>query len=178
MAVRPGPDSYRSTALVVSAGLTVDQARRVSGDAALSARFQRIMRAAARRIAIGIQAVSPVKTGLFRRRWNAQVVGKSTVTLSNNVRYAQYVHPKGTPRSRTVANVDAPRVIAEAQVWLDAELEGRLGEALATVALYESVAPAVTAREKAEYSAAKREFDEWVARTTRTNAVPGARFTL
>lgn len=178
MAVRPGPDAYRSTALVVSAGLTVDQARRISGNAAVSARLSRIMRAASRRIALGIQAVSPVKTGLFRRRWKAELVSKTRVELSNNVRYAQYVHPKGTPRSRTVANVDAPRIIRETQRWLDAEVEAQLGEAFATILIAETIDPPTTAAAKARYNEAKRVFDDWIASVTRNNAVPGARVLL
>lgn len=178
MAVTAAPDAYRSIPLVVRARLSTEQARRISASAALSARFNRILRATSRRVAIGIQAVSPVKTGLFRRRWQAQVVGKTSIELSNSVKYAQYVHPKGTPRARTVANVDAPRVIAEQQAWLDAELDAQMGEALATVVLYETVAPPTTERERAEYAAAKRTFDDWLARVTSTNAIPGARVRL
>ena len=178
MAVTSAPDAYRRTALAISAGLTVEQAKRISGSAAVSARLSRIMRAASRRIAIGIQAVSPVKTGLFRRRWNAQLVSKTRVELSNNVKYAQYVHPKGTPRSRTVANVDAPRIIRETQRWLDAELEAQLGEALAVILIAEAIDPPVTPAAKAKYNEAKRVFDEWINSVTRTNAVPGARMLL
>lgn len=170
MAVRPGPNSYRSTALVVSAGLTVGQTRRLRADSGLSRRFNQILRAASRAITLRIQAVSPVRTGLFRRRWRATVEGES-VALSNSVRYAQYVHPKGTPRSRTVANVDAPRIIADVQGLVDQEI----ADLLATIVMYEEVAFPVTAREVSEYETAKRKFDAWVNSIVRA---PGARIPL
>jgi hypothetical protein len=170
MAVSPLSDRYRSTPLIVSAGLTVGQTRRLRGDSGLSRRFNQILRAASRQITLRIQAVSPVRTGLFRRRWTATVEGES-VALSNSVRYAQYVHPKGTPRSRTVANVDAPRIIADVQDLVDQEV----ADLLATIVLYEEVAAPVTPREVSEYESAKRKFDAWVNSVAR---VPGARIPL
>jgi hypothetical protein len=170
MAVSPLSDSYRRSPLIVSAGLTIAQERRIRADAAVSRRFNQILRAAARRITLRVQAVSPVRTGLFRRSWTADVEGQS-VSLRNPVRYAQYVHPAGTPRSRTVANVDAPRIIDEAQQLVDAEVEALLS----TIIIYEAVSPPTTAREIAEYEAAKRKFDQWLNSVGRA---PGARIRL
>lgn len=178
MAVTAAPDAFRSVPLVVRAVLTVDQQRRISASAAASREFNRIMRAASRQITIGIQRVSPVKTGLFRRSWVAEVKDRTRVELRNPVRYAQYVHPKRTPRSRTVANVDAPVVIERVQRWLDAELTGELGDALATILLDAAVAPATSTRERAALADARRKFDAWIDRLTGTNAVPGARVRL
>jgi hypothetical protein len=85
-----------------------------------------------------------IRTRLFLTGWK-QVRYKDKATFNNAIRftnaapYALYVHPKGTPKSRTIVNVDIrgdllPRYVAELTEDIE-RLRPRIAQAIALKAL-------------------------------------------
>jgi len=123
--IRWQPDAYRSTPLQVSVRVDEQRSKIIRSKVDIRKRVRELLGEAAKRILRSIAAKSPVRTGKFKGGWQAEASGGQSIRVTNPVAYAAYVHPKGTPPSRTVANTDLPLVLTEVQSWIDSELQSR-----------------------------------------------------
>lgn len=129
--LRRGPDVTERDGLGVSASLylTAGELSDMKDNRALKAALNRILKnigsLGVRRVQRIIDRFDAIDTGRFRAAWKQKRLKdgadfNTAVVLTNRVRdrdtgkgYARYVHPKRTPKSRTIVSTDLPEVVME-----------------------------------------------------------------
>lgn len=134
----------RDDGLGVSVGLilTPTEMSAISGSRSLKAILNRVLKNAGtrgvRRVQNHIRSVGAHKTWLFISAWRQErfkdgAAFNSAVALVNPTPYALYVHPKGTPKHRTIVNYFVRgKVVPDMAVELTEDLErlrGKIGDA-------------------------------------------------
>lgn len=134
-----GDDLILSSRLLFSSAET----KEIEGNRTLEAILNKTLTNLGKRFVEAIQkritALGAIKTRLFLTGWRSErfqdrAKFNNAIRLKNAAPYALYVHPKGTPKSRTIVNVDIkgnllPKYAAELTEDID-RLRPRIAQAL------------------------------------------------